>query len=167
MDNIMVAKRFGNLLQSIENVAPSAPITITLDARSWDFEARNIKNVLMEATFGISALRKEIKTLQEQIAETDPPENEMDTVLKRALHHLECYAALYHSSPVDEVVTEVRQLITEGKWDQVKGETLWAEPRKWEYRWLHNDDDDLDEVGADGWEAVLISGPLILFKRQK
>lgn len=49
----------------------------------------------------------------------------------------------------------------------IEGETLSFEPPNWEYRWVESDFDELDEIGADGWEAVLISGPLILFKRPK
>lgn len=123
MDNVTIAHRFANLLQAIENVPATTPIMITLfdripsDAPIWSFEAKHIKDVLLTATVEIPALRKEldrahgdIETLQEQIA-GGKSANEMDTVLKRALHHLEKYASYYYSSVVDEVVLELRQLV--------------------------------------------------------
>lgn len=100
-------------------------------------------------------------------------ENEMDTVLKRALHYLECYAALYPLSGADAVETELRQLITETKAYQVKGETLSFEPPKWEYRMIKMEEgfnkDHLNHLGDVGWEMIMmdIGNDLCVFKRSK
>lgn len=50
----------------------------------------------------------------------------------------------------------------------VQGETLTFVPPKWEYKWI-TDYDEINELGAKGWEAVLIdteeNAKDILFKR--
>lgn len=124
-----------------------------VEGATWDFEAQDLKDILLTFLFEIPALRK-------ALAETDvKPENEMDTVLKRALHHLERFADLYHSSPVDKVVAEIRQLITEEKSYQVEGETLEFELPKWQYDYtLFNPTMNyiahFNKRGGDGWELI-------------
>lgn len=185
-DNIDVTRRFGDLLLAIENVPSATPVLITLldriptDAPNWNFEAKHIKDVLLTATFVVSALRKaldeahgDIETLQEQIASKIAyPENEM-AVLKRALHYLQKHAALYYSSGADRVVIELRQLIAEAKCEQVEGETLVSEPPRWEYMTMYLSsrppplDDKLNELGNDEWELVAVANSVAYFKRQK
>ncbi|MCP4083150.1 MAG: hypothetical protein GY743_23255 [Planctomycetaceae bacterium] len=50
----------------------------------------------------------------------------------------------------------------------VAGETLPVSLPKWEYRWYLSDrGEHLAEIGQDGWEAILLDGKNILFKRPK
>ncbi len=164
-----VVQVYHSLLAQIEKLPSDAPVKIKAKDYSfhWDVMAKDIKNLLMAFLFVVPSLRNErnsalekIETLQEQIAGDGEPENEMDTVLKRALHHLERFADHYYSSAVDEVVIELRQLITEAKYE-VKGETLCPEYPKWEYRSIPFNKRmkyvaKFDQLGAEGWELFQI-----------
>lgn len=184
-DNKTLANRFAALLLAIENVPSTTPVLIALldriptDAPTWSFDAKHIKDLFLSLTFEIPALRKEldkahgeIEALQEQIAGDGKSANRMDTTLRRALHHLEHYASYYHSSSVDEVVIELRQLITEAKCDQFEGEMIYGEPPKWEYTHLcfsrrKKYIAKFNQMGTYGWELIQIdySNSIAFFKR--
>lgn len=91
-------ERFRNLVSLLYTIPHESPAFIKFsdEVFEWEFTAQDIKDLILSHIFEMPALRKEldkahgdIETLQEQIACDGKSANEIDTVLKRALHHLE------------------------------------------------------------------------------
>lgn len=66
---------FGDLLRYVEGGDANRPISIFIGGATWDFEAQDLKDILLTALFEVPALRKsldtaikDVETLQEQIA---------------------------------------------------------------------------------------------------
>ena len=92
-ENILADRKqlFGDLLRYVEGCDANRPISIFIEGASFDFEAQDLKDILLIALFEGPALRKsldaankDIETLQEQKAgETltfEPPKWEYSTV---------------------------------------------------------------------------------------
>jgi hypothetical protein len=59
---------FSDLLRYVEGGDANRPISIFIEGACWDFEAQDLKCILLTALFEAPSLRKEVETLQEQIA---------------------------------------------------------------------------------------------------
>lgn len=66
---------FGDLLRYVEGGDANRPISIFIEGANWDFEAHDLKDILLTALFEVPSLKKsldlahkDVETLQEQIA---------------------------------------------------------------------------------------------------